>query len=158
MFSPTRWLAAWAGLRPIYLPPLLLWTISFVAGVALSLSMAGVWIVALAVLGATSLSFAVAFARNAAPRNRALQALLILFAPTLLALGFWRAESTKFEPDSLALADLGGQIVRIEGTVVEDPQFTAGGVRFPVAARQIALGDQRRTRGRAGSSSTRRSR
>ena len=145
MFSPTRWLAAWAGLRPIYLPPLLLWTISFVAGVALSLSMAGVWIVALAVLGAASLSFAVGFAGNATPRNRALQAALILFAPTLLALGFWRAESTKFEPDSLALADLSGQIVRVEGTVVEDPQFTAGGVRFPVVARRIALGDQRRT-------------
>ncbi|MYB22104.1 MAG: DUF4131 domain-containing protein [Chloroflexi bacterium] len=147
MSAPIKWpgrLAAFAKLRPIYLPPILLWTISFVGGAALSLATAGLWIVSLSVLCATVLSFFVTSTRNTTPRNRTLHAALILFAPTLLAVGFWRAESTKFEPDSLALADLGAQIVRLEGTVIEDPQFTAGGIRVLTSARQLTLGDEQR--------------
>jgi len=138
-------LAAFAELRPIFLPPLLLWTASFVGGVALSLATAGLWVVALSVLCATVLSFAATSSRNTAPRHRALQIALILFAPTLLAVGFWRAETTKFEPDSLALAELGTQEVRLEGTVIEDPQFSAGGVRFLLSANRISLGDEQRS-------------
>ncbi|MCY3567255.1 MAG: ComEC/Rec2 family competence protein [Chloroflexi bacterium] len=138
-------LAVVAELRPLYLPPLLLWTAGLVVGVALSLATAGLWIVALSVLCATALSFTVTSTRNTTPRNRTLHAALILFAPTLLAVGFWRAESSKFEPDSLALADLGAQIVRLEGAVIEDPQFSAGGIRFLVSANRIAIGDEQRS-------------
>ena len=135
-------LAAFGRLRPIYLPPLLLWTMSLIVGVALSLAGAGLWIVLLFVCAASALSAAVLLAGKAPPRRRALHAAMILFAPTLLAVGFWRADSTKFETDSLALADLSHQELNIEGVVIEDPRFNAAGVRLLLETERIRLGDE----------------
>lgn len=133
--------------RPIYLPPLLLWTLSFVAGATLSLTGASLWRTLAAVLAATLVSQATSTGAQSAQTfagNRLLNLILLLATPTLLAAGFWRAESTKFDTESLAVADLAGQIVRIEGVIQDDPQFHAGGVRALVELEALRLGDERR--------------
>lgn len=132
------------GWRPIYLPPLLLWTLSFVAGVTLSLTGASLWWMLSTVGVATLISQATTGAAQSNTRNRLLTLILVLSAPTLVAVGFWRAESTKFDAESLAVADLAGQSVRIEGIVQDDPQFHSGGVRAIVELNALQLGDERR--------------
>ncbi len=130
--------------RAIYLPPLLLWAFSFVIGVALSLGGASLWLTLLAVLAATLCSAVSLAGAHAIARNRAANMILVLLAPTLLAVGFWRAESTKFELDSLAVTDLGEQTVRIEGVIIEDPQFDARGMNLTILVNGLRLGDERR--------------
>lgn len=149
--------AAW---RPIYVPPLLLWTLSFVAGATLSLTGASLWWMLAAVVAVSAVTLASqatsgsarherraqgAQTAQTAAGNRWLNLVLVLMAPTLLAVGFWRAESTKFDAESLAVADLAGQTVRIEGVVRDDPVFHAGGVRMLVELDALRLGDERRT-------------
>ncbi len=142
--SRSHLIAVGGALRPIYLPPLLLWTLSFVVGAALSLAAASLWLMLPAVLAATLLSAGALIGARVDVQRRRLNLVLILVAPLLLAVGFWRAESAKFETDSLALADFAEQSVRIAGVVAQDPQFNAGGTRVLVDVNELWLADERR--------------
>ncbi len=144
MFPLTSARALFGARRSIYLPPLLLWALCFAVGAALSLAGGSLWLTLIAVLAAALASASSLAGARDATRNRAVNVVLALAAPMLLAVGFWRAESTNFDPDSLALADLGGQTVEIEGIVVDDPQLDASGMRLTVALEAIGLGGERR--------------
>ena len=127
------------------LPPLWLWTLAFTVGALLALTGAAPWIAALA----TALGAGVALASaSAAPRSSKLRRLnlaLILISPALIAAGFWRAESTSFEPDSIAWIDLPEQEVDIQGVVADDPLYRSEGLRLLLDATAVSLGSEQQS-------------
>ena len=131
-------------LRLPYQPPLLLWTFAFTAGAALALTDARTWVVALAAATVTLLSLASAARINEISTHKRVNLLLLLLTPTLLGLGFWRAETTTLQSDSIAFVDLAGQTVQLKGVVIEDPQFRNSGVRLLLQAEALSLGPEGR--------------
>ena len=131
-------------LRLPFQPPLLLWTFAFTAGAALSLTDARTWIVVLAAATITLLCLTSAARINEISTHKRVNLLLLLLTPTLFGLGFWRADSTKLQSDSIALVELAGQTVQLEGVVIEDPQFRNSGVRLLLQAEALRLGPEHR--------------
>ena len=143
MFLPTRpKLGIVNRLRLPYQPPLLLWTLAFTVGAALSLTNAASWMLALATLLVTLLALSSAARINALPKYRRANLLLLLITPILIGLGLWRAEATKLQADSISVVDLAGQTVRLEGVLVNEPQFRGAGVRVLLQVDSIALGPE----------------
>ena len=143
MFLPTRpKLGIVNRLRLPYQPPLLLWTLAFTVGAALSLTNAASWMLALATLLVTLLALSSTARINALPKYRRANLLLLLITPILIGLGLWRAEATKLQADSISVVDLAGQTVRLEGVLVNEPQFRGAGVRVLLQADSIALGPE----------------
>ena len=134
-------------LRLPFQPPLLLWTFAFIAGAALSLTDARTWIVALAAATVTLLSLASAARINEISTHKRVNLLLLLLTPTLFGLGFWRADTTELQSDSIALVELAGQTVQLEGVVIEEPQFRNSGVRLLLQAEALSLGPEHRELG-----------
>lgn len=129
-------------LRPSYQPPLSLWTVAFVAGAVLALLEADPWIAAVVAAAATVAAVASASAAPRTTRFWRANVVLIVLSPTLLAAGFWRAESTSLEPDSIAWVDLSGQVVRLEGVVADDPVYRSDGLSLLFDAAAVSLGPE----------------
>ena len=145
MFPPIRPnLEIVSRFRLPYLPPLLLWTFAFTAGTALALTNAGITIVALIAATTTLLCLASAARINDVSRHQRANLLLLLLTPSLIGLGFWRADTTTLQSDSIAFVDLAGQTVQLEGVVIEDPQFRNSGVRLLLQAEALSIGPEHR--------------
>lgn len=132
-------------LRPSFQPPLLLWTLAFTAGAVLALIKADPWFAA----AATAVTTMAAFASASAVRNRSgywrVNVVLILISPILVGAGFWRAESTSFEAESIAWVDLSGQLVRLRGVVADEPVYRSDGLRLLLDATAVSLGSEQRS-------------
>ncbi len=132
-------------LRPSYQPPLLLWTLAFTAGAVLALVDADPWVAAAATTAATIAAFASASAAPRKSRYWRVNVVLIVISPTLVGAGFWRAESTSFEPDSIAWVDLSEQAVQLRGVVADDPVYRSDGLRLLLDATAVSLGSEQRS-------------
>ncbi len=135
----------WTRLRPSYQPPLPLWTLAFTAGAVLALLEADPWIAAAATAAATIAAVASASAAPRTSRFWRVNVVLIVISPTLVGAGFWRAESTSFEPDSIAWVDLSAQVVRLRGVVADDPVFRSDGLSLLLDATTVSLGSEHRS-------------
>lgn len=131
--------------RPSYQPPLLLWTLAFTAGVVLALLEANPWIAVAATAAATIGAFASASAAPRTSRFWRVNVVLIVISPTLVGAGFWRAESTSFEPDSIAWVDLSDQVVQLRAVVADDPVYRSDGLRLLIDATAVSVGSERRS-------------
>jgi len=131
------------GIRPPYQPPLLHWALAFTMGASLSLTDAGVWVVAVAATALVALAFASCARADAVLKRRRLQIALILLAPVLLGAGYWRADESSRSASALDTANLSGQTVRVTGVVDEEPQVRNTGVRLLMVAETIELGSER---------------
>ncbi len=127
-----------------YQPPLLHWALAFTVGTALSLTSADAPIVALCVVFVTLFALGSSRRMDAVSGHHRLQVTLLLLSPVLLGVGYWRADNAGLPADGLATADLGGQTVRLEGVVVEDPQTRETGLRLLLDARSIQIGSEQR--------------
>lgn len=132
------------GLRLPYQPPLPLWTLAFTTGAVLALSSADPWLAALMTLLAGAVALGLARSTPRASKIWRVNVALIILAPSLIAAGFWRAESTSFQPDSVAWTDLHDQTVTLHGVVASDPAFRSDGLRLMLEARTISLGAEER--------------
>ena len=131
------------GRRLPYQPPLLHWALTFATGAALSLTDADFWIIAVAVALTTLLAISSAARINALSNHRRINLTLLLLTPAIVAVGYWRADETKLEPESIAWADLGEQTVRLRGVVAEDPELRSSGMRLLLDAESIQIGAER---------------
>ena len=118
------------------------WALAFTMGAALSLTGAGLWIVAVTAAALVALAIASCARADAVSKHRRLQIALTLLSPVLLAVGYWRADETNRSASALNTADLSGQTVRVIGVVEEEPQVRNTGVRLLMVAETIELGSE----------------
>ncbi len=122
------------------------WSLALLAGVSLAITDADPWIVALTATFSTTLALASAahIAAAVAPTTRdRVNFALLLCAPIMLIVGFWRADSAMPPDAGLATTDLAGQAVRLTGVVIDEPQRRNVDLRFLLVATQIELGAER---------------
>ena len=133
------------GRRVAYQPPLLHWALAFGTGAALSLTDADRWIAIAAAALVTMFAISSAARVGSLPGHRRINLTLLLLTPALMGVGYWRADDTKLEAESIAWAELGEQTVRLHGAVADDPQLRGGGVRLLLEAEAIEIGAERRS-------------
>ena len=133
------------GLRLPYLPPLLLWTLAFTVGAVLALLDADPWVAAAATTATALAALASASATPGSSRLRRVNVVLVVISPVLIGAGFWRAESTSFEPDSIAWIELPDQVVQLQGVVADDPVYRSESQRLLLDATSVSLGSEQRS-------------
>lgn len=143
MTSSVRRCLAWPKLP--YQPPLFHWALAFTLGTVLSLTSADALVFALC--AACVALFAISSVRRmeAVSRHQRIHLALLLLSPVLLGVGYWRADDAALPTDGLATADLGGQTVRLEGVVIQDPQLRESGMSFLLEADTVEIGAEQRT-------------
>ena len=133
------------GRRLPYQPPMLHWALALATGAALSLTNADASIIAAAAAAvATLLAVSSAAQINSLAKLRRINLILLLISPALIGVGFWRADETQLQPQSIAWADFGEQPIRLTGSVGDDPQLRGGGMRFLLNAESIQIGTEQR--------------
>lgn len=125
-----------------YQPPLLLWTLAFTVGAVLALLNADPGLAAVATAAAALAALASASAAPRASRFWRVNIALIVISPVLIGAGFWRAESTSFQPDSIAWIELPEQVVQLRGIVADDPVYRSDGLRLLLDASSVSLGSE----------------
>ena len=141
--NPARRLLS--GRRAPYLPPLMHWALAFATGAALSLTDADAWIIAIAATLTTLLAISSAARVDELTSNRRINLTLLLLSPALIGIGYWRAEETRLQPQSVAWLELGEQTVRLRGVVAHDPELRSGGMRLLLDAESIQVGAEQRS-------------
>ncbi len=131
------------GRKVPYQPPLLHWALAFTTGTALALTEAEPWTVAIAAALVSLFAISSAARIDSLSKRRRINLALLLLTPALIGVGYWRAEETKLQPASVAWADVGDQVVRLDGVVADDPQLRGSGTRLLLDAESVAIAGER---------------
>lgn len=130
-------------LRRLHQPPVLIWSLAFITGIALRLAGAETGFVALAVALTASLGILAAWQTPARTRARLLTMALLALAPLALLAGHWHADQP--DHDATWIDELGGSEATLTGVVQRDGETRWGRKELWLRVESAQVGNERVT-------------